>query len=407
MVLDNATSADAPFVDDLPSSDLDPYANESSSPFASSSSTTGSILVSPSPNPIYVDLNTLPRRLGDASHPKFLVDGIKDSCRFAEQTVLKRSVTQDEADAFAWHFAKSVRIASYGGPVGLLAGAGMAYRSRASYRFPGWTPFKEGGRLSKDAFGPLKGQLARVMWQTLRLSAYSLVGVGIGQIFFGSYALSVSLAGRARDPKLKEFTNKLRAMQRDGQGKPLPGNVDYDGAGPKPNETFDMARQRRGVQAMGRRGAGQDDASPSAGAYGDEHLDTSADVVFQSEDEVRRQADAMVASSRSNSPAPTQPRSTRPTPREPSGEATEPSGGSAWGRLRQEALGTVAKRAPIAGGARTSAGSSPTSGNDEFGFSSADSQSAKSDAQREFDARLERERAGGDFEDKSQGRKRW
>ncbi|KAK3626262.1 hypothetical protein LTR56_019933 [Elasticomyces elasticus] len=427
MVLENATASDAfTATDTSPSSDFDPYDSTDQTP-STYTSDDGNILRvqqndlngKPLAEPVKIKLNDLPRRwafFGQAQHPDFLLKGVQDQVTFVAN-LMQRPVTQDEANALAFHFAKSIRMASYGAPIGIAVAQFLAYRGNSTYRFPLWTPIKEGGRFQKDVFGPLRGMSARVMWQASRLSAYTFVGTVLGQIFFGSYALSVSLAGRAMDPRLKDFNEALRNRQKSGLGTERGQRVEDQSAGPKGNETYDMARQRRSVQEVGRRGkavpAG-DDASPTGGAFSDDFNDAD-EVGFMDEQEVRRKTDALIAASRNrssptasgdttsnvNSQTPRASREAQPQP---------PSTGSSWDRLRQGAMsgqpGDASKGMAPSGsaGSRAPAQASDTDAmSDSFSFSS-DRESAKSEAQREFDARMERERAGKDF---NEGGKRW
>lgn len=423
MVLEGATSADSSFSDTLPSSDIDTYdATNTTASYGSSNS--GLVPVQgTAQHVLHVNFDNLPRRwslIGQKPHPKVLYDGIRDSCRFAT-TVLNRPVTQEEADAMAYHFAKSLRIGSYGTPIGVVLGTAMAWRTQKDMRFPGWAPFKEGSRFSKDAFGPLRGQMARVAWQFSRVSAYWLVGGTLGQIFFGSYALSVGLAGRAMDPRLKEFTEALKLRMKNGVGRENTGQVGNQEAGPKGSETYDMARQRRDAQARSRgsrqpRAQAADDASPTGGAFSEDYMEAAGASGFMSEDEVRRAADARAESPRNQSSAAVE--QSTVASRQPTRGAQEApaKSGSAWERLRKGAMTGEPKRSSSSTQSSGSAGSRPSAQEgdgtvlgDSFGFSSNDEdrQLAKSEAQRDFDARVEREREGRNFDEKGGGRGRW
>ncbi|KAK5121498.1 hypothetical protein LTR85_005331 [Meristemomyces frigidus] len=425
MVLEGATSSDTSFSDTLPSSDLDPYA--SGNPPSANGRDPQYVTVSQQINQkeykTTINLSDLPRRwslIGQKPHPQVLIKGINDSCVFASN-VLHRPVTQDEANALAYHFAKSLRIGSYGTPIGVVLGTAMAYRTQKDMRFPGWAPFREGSRFSKDAFGPLRGQLARTAWQFSRVSAYWLVGATVGQIFFGSYALSVGLAGRAMDPRLKEFVEALKARAQKGVGRENAGKVGNQEAGPKGTETYDMARQRRDAQGMSRRqrqpqAQAGDDASPTGGAFSEDYMETAGASGFMSEEEVRREADARSESPR-NQGSDAFEQSAIASRRDTVDPQKAPANsGSAWDRLRKGAMTGEQKRAmkgtqpSDSAGARAPAqGGDNSSLGDSFSFSSNDEdrQLAKSEAQKDFDARIEREREGRNFGEKGGGSGRW
>ncbi|KAI6894892.1 hypothetical protein KC316_g9443 [Hortaea werneckii] len=438
MVLEGATSADTSFGEDAPPSDIDPYANSNTSYLSGKPTSFVKVTPDQQQHGVYINLNELPRRwsiVGQKAHPQMLVDGISEQVKFS-QGILQRPIKQDEANALAFHFAKSLRIASYGTPIGVLGASAMVYRTQKDMRFPGWAPFKEGSRFSKDAFGPLRGQMARLAWQMSRISAYWFIGATIGQIFFGSYALSVSLAGRAMDPRLKDFTEALKRRQQSGVGRQATGQVGNQEEGPKGTETFEMARQRSNAQtSWGRRraeasGEQGDDASPTGGMFNDEFLDSSSEQPgFMSEDQVKQQADSRLGSERSQRPQSGPYEQSSAASRQSAMEGSSPwesdrqtpsqTSGSAWDRLRQGAMSNQGgePRRPSRGMQSSDpSGSRPQGGfqdaapsGDGYTFSSSDEerQLAKSQQQQEFDALIDRERGGVSQVEGDNRRGRW
>ncbi|KAK5117327.1 hypothetical protein LTR62_005944 [Meristemomyces frigidus] len=445
MVLEEAAAPTDAFLssNDYPQSDPDPYENSNTS----SSRAPGTWMRieqngidNKTAAPVFLNLNDLPRRftlLNAGPHPDFVIKGIQQQCFFVANT-LQRPITQPEADALAFHFAKSIRMASYGAPVGAAIAGALAYRGRKTYRFPGWSPFKEGSKLSRESFGPFKGMQAKIAWHGTRIFAYSMVGMVLGQIFFGSYALSVSLAGRAMDPRLKDFNETLRERQKSGLGREAGRRVEDESPGAKGMETYDMARQRRAVQGGGRKGKeeqrGWDDASPTGAASFDQEVVYGAEQSgFMSEQEVRRQVDARMNANQTASSSPTEasqsvtPQSSR-TSRGAATSSSSPqqtSSGGSWDKLRQEAMSANPPKAsssspPFTRGMSSSnsagtraltGGREDASSGDGFGFPSDEPgrRSTQSEAQKEFNARMERERAGGDFNagSEGEGRRGW
>jgi hypothetical protein len=434
MVLEDATRPDEPnesFTSDTPpSNDADPYGDSNPPYTATRQPTYASVGKDASQSKIYVNVAALPKPflLGNAPHPPFLIESIQDSCRFAQQ-VLQRPCTQEEADAFAYHAAKTYRVASFGSPIGIALGSLQHFRGRKTYRFPGYTPFKEGSYFSKDRLGPLAGRYARMGWQTLRLGSYWMLGSVVGAMFFGSYAVSLSLAGRAMDPRLKDFSERLKQLQKEGV-RPQDIRRQQDVNGTTQEETFEQRRQRFGVQAKSREGQAQnrgqvqqsstsqsswDDASPTGGAFSSDYADASSDTGVMDDaqmiqQQTRQQADAQSTSAENrastfdlNKAAPQRPSAGRQAANQGEGAAEAPQSGSSWERLRQQA---ATRSGPSAGGQRTARGQA-SSEEDSFSFSQGDEdrQLAKAEAQKEFDARLERERSGKDFE--GNGGKRW
>lgn len=361
--------------------------------------------------PLYVNLANCPKPIFSSFRPKNMeANAIRQQIDYAAN-VLQRPLTQEEADALAYHYMRAVRLAGYGTPVGAGIAGLWAARGRKEYTFPGWQPFKEGSKLSPDSLGPLRGFSARVAWQSLRFSAFFAVGTVLGGIFFGSYAMTSSLAGRAMDPRLKNFMDELKVRGRQRQGEIAKKRVEDQTPGKRPDgmETYEMARQRRGVQGMGREA--QDDASPTGGMYGQEY-GWQDQPGFLSEEEVRRLADerAEQAENASKRDAAQSSRASRETQNGAAGP------GSAWDRLRQDAMASSQKRTATKGSATPEAAGSrspvqdnrDTTVGDSFNFSSSDAEReyARSEAQRDFDKRLEQERQGKSFDDGSSGR-RW
>lgn len=416
MVLEEASSPRDSFTSsDAPPTDADQYYGDRS---PTELSTRNSSYVS-LPHGVHVNVSHLPKPIFADQHPPQLYSAITQSAQQA-QTALGRPITQEEADALAFHFTKSVRIASYGAPIGAgLAGA-LCYRGASKFRFPGWTPNPE--KFNFDKFVMLTGKRAKFMWHFTRFNAYMLVGTIMGQTFFGSYALTVATAGRAMDGRLKELMDALQAQAKLKSGTGLPGGRQVDDSPGKRNsqgETFDMARQRsRAQEAWKTRqqqqsgSSGNDDMSPTGGAFGAEFVDVAgSDTAMMSDDQARRQTEgiqrqqeASYAKSQQSASSPQK----RQEPRQDaftSQEESKPTqGGSAWERLRQQATSgkpvqpTTRSPAPVAR-------RDTSSTSDSFSFSSSDEdrQLAKAEAQKDFDSRIERERSGKDFEDK----KRW
>lgn len=432
MVLDNAASGqETPFSESLPSSDIDPYANSD----IINPATRSVIRVTPPNAPgVYVNLDNLPRRwslLGNKPHHPMLHKGVTESCRYAQE-VLGRPVKQEEADALAFHFAKSIRVGSYGTPIGVTLASVQAVRTQAQFRFPGGFSPLNHKRFSADRLGPLKGQAARSGWQIMRIAAYWGLGGALGGLFFATYAISSSAAGRALDPRLKEFIEALKRRAETKQG--LPGGRQVDQSdGPRKDETMEMARQRRTAQSAwgrqreqqsGQGGGGGDDMSPTGGAFQEEFVQSGSDTGLMDDRQMRQQEYQQNASA-GTSPAEnnastydyarvnTQARSTNSQIEAPStaDETPKPSGGrGAWDRIRQDAMsGSSSTPSRSTRGQPQQQSRSSADSGESFTFSQGDEdkQLARSEAQREFDARIERERAGKDFEDRNDRSRRW
>ncbi|WPH04766.1 Hypothetical protein R9X50_00766100 [Acrodontium crateriforme] len=394
MVLEGSTS-DSAFVEDGPASDIDPYAS------IAAAADPSMLQVTPSPNPVFVNLNQLPRRwslLIEKQHAPALLQGIRDQCEQASK-LLQRPVRQDEADAMAFHFAKSMRIASYGSPIGAIIGTGFAVRGQSTYRFPLWSPFKEGSRFSPDVFGPLKGAAARSMWNMSRLGAYWIVGSVLCQTFMGSYALSTSLAGRMMDPRMKDIMDAIKAQAQDRRGSRLPDETPAR-RGP---ETFDMARQRRGAQEIARGGhsspSNVDDASPTGGMFEYEVRGSTGDAIMQTDEQVRNADEARerIISQR----AAQQASQHEHTAQQATQENDRRRSPSSWDRLRKNAMSGESSSPPRNSDERGSRRGPDES--DPFAFSN--EQGERTLANQKFRQGLDWEREGKDFADEAEPRR--
>lgn len=428
MVLEEASAGQdtSSFSENVPSSDLDPYASSN----GSYSPTSGSNYVPvpfPGANTVYINMDNIPRAFsffGGRQHPQIVIKSIQEQCRFL-QTVVQRPIRQEEADALAFHAGKAIRVGSWGFPIGTSLATMQWLRTYKDYRFPGWSPMKS-GKNSPDRFGPLRGQAARVTWHSTRYSAYLIAGSILGQVLFGSYAMSLSLAGRAMDPRLKDFMDALQKRQREGVGMQRPPD---ESDGPRKDETYEMARQRRSTQneaqsrserqevfrnrqaqMQRKKAAADDDMSPTSGAFEEEYMGGGGGSGLMSDSQAREQqyqqprADNMASSSDASSRSTTQRRSSDSS----STQTPAAGGGSAWDRLRQGAM----SGSESSSSSRRAQALQGSSGDNSFSFSQGDEdrQLARSEAQKQFDARIEREREGRDFEDsKGDGgrRKRW
>ncbi|KAK3715000.1 hypothetical protein LTR37_007490 [Vermiconidia calcicola] len=417
MVLEEATSSQEPsFTEDAPNSDIDPYA-ACNPPYSSTREPSYVRIPQPGTEPIYVNLNALPRPFSpfsfNSQHANITARGILESCKLGNN-ILQRPLRQEEADAFAWHFAKSIRVATYGAPAGAAIAAVRFWRTTSTFRFPFFSPMKEGGKYSPDRYGPLQGQQARLAWHMTRGGAYFLVGVVLGQVAFGMYALSSRAAGQQFDPRLKDFREAVTQRQRDGT---LRTGINRDqGEGAKRGETFEMARQRRTVERKQPQKAQVDDMSPTGGAFQQEGTDGQTDTGMMSDSQVQQynsqvQEDqetdtyTTVNTSKASSPQ-AQPSSTSSTFSESESRPNQPQGsgrysGGAWDKLRKTAMSSEnqsqstrsqrSRSSETDNSARNSSG-----GGDGFSFSQGheDRQLAKAEAQKDFDNRMEQEREG-------------
>jgi hypothetical protein len=417
MVLDNASSSNSSdsFADSAPSDDADPYSDSQSGNITSSRIDTTNF---PKPIPI----------LGSMAgyNDEFFRKVTTERLKLATQ-VLGRSPSQEEASAFGYYVAKHIAIHSYGAPVGIAAGMWRAYNSRSTFRFPFHQPNLE--TFQADVFPSqrlalLKGFNAIAGWHIARASAYGVVGIFFSQLIFGGYATTVSTVGQLQDPRLKAFASAIQARTQKRQGS-LPG-IGTPGA---PSSLPNGGRPA-GTHHDGRDDSPQDDASPTGDMFREEDTAASRDNLASGLGGDTQMEKAHWPPAR---PVPVQTRhepesqpfdawdDASPTGGQSMADDTVPAPqGSAWERLRR---GEKPASIPQKSGAKQpnqnpwmrrqnetqkEQREGSTMG-DSFAFSKSEEERtyAKEEAQKEFDARVERERRGGDFSKGGGDQKRW
>lgn len=439
MVLETASAspeADS-FSDSIPASDEDPYSGAKGGG--------GTTLR------YHIDVSSLPKPIpilgplfgyNNELFTKVFQEKIKNG-----HNALQRAPTQDEAAAFAFWTAKQISIFSYGTPVGLAGGFWRAWGTKATFRFPFWQPNLDkfqSGVFPHPSMPLLRDNRAMLVWHGLRMLAYGAVGKYIGQILLGSYSMTIAAVGELSDPRLKEIVNAIRQKGQRKQGR-LPS--------PVPTGTVGGA-QRGGIIGM-ERNERPDDASPTGGMYGNERgfdgvpgRGTVTDDMRQDEGEdsdetnpgnwprpgypqsqtentkaspqIQERETPKSQSDQFDDASPTGGHGIRADKAEPSGSAWErirrgskpggQSNGTSWTTNNQEPTrqGEESAWSKLQNNTQQEQRQGSTRG-DSFAFSKTEEERslAKSEAQKEFDARVERERRGGDFNSGGGDQRRW
>lgn len=161
-----------------------------------------------------IDLEKVPKPisiLGTFSHRKRFKEEVVSKIMLAQKET-GRPLTQDEVDAMVYWLAKRQAIASWGTPFGFAGGALQAYRTIKTYKFPLWQP--NPNIVEMILRGPFKSFPMSLCLHTARFLAYGLTGKLLGDIFFGSYAISNSTVGAANDPRLQNFMATIKQKMR-------------------------------------------------------------------------------------------------------------------------------------------------------------------------------------------------
>lgn len=359
-----------------------------------------------------INLGALPKPLGLFGPTTWdtpsRIDLLKKSMA-ESRAILGRPFTQDEIDALSFKFAKSVTIASYAYPTGIIAGALWTYNGRQSFKFPFYNP---GGKewFDPNKFSVFRGSQARAAWHGLRFTAYTGFAAFLAMFFWGSVASTTDIAGTVTDPRLKDFREALKAKMKERQGdvaqrppaqrSPVdsaPGRMDSQAV--KAGSVWERAREQKASRSTT---TSDDDMSPTGGAFMDDMASDDSDGGLLSDSQMqmnerREQYESRAAERTSNAAAQSTERQQR-APQRQSDQGRRDSGtatGGVWERLRKEA-----EARGQGGGVQKEQRQGSTVG-DSFSFSQReeDRQLAQSEAQKEFDARVERERQGGSFDE--------
>ncbi|KAL8765456.1 MAG: hypothetical protein Q9209_007483 [Squamulea sp. 1 TL-2023] len=338
-----------------------------------------------------------------------------------------RSLTQKEREAISFHAYKSATISSIGTPLVFSFGMYRAYTTRENYRFPflgalkkpeGWW---DGQKIRIMGQIVSEGNNARFWIHSLRSSAYGTAALFFGSLFVSSYASTVAAVGELRDPRLKALVEAIRTRTKRQQGDPEAMKVQMkDPTGQGDTSVSDLwKRHRTDIGAV-------DDASPSAGAdgYGSETERLGGSNTGIMSDAQMRARETRQQASPNDSPTENRASTFRldkvdKQPKNfsdnfddasPTADGTPDQGqsGNAWDRIRRQAQFTSpGKQKRQAWDTAEKEQQDGSTNGDSFAFSSNDEQRqlAKYEAQNEFDARVERERQGGNFNE-SRG-KRW
>ncbi|KAI9709560.1 MAG: hypothetical protein M1820_003320 [Bogoriella megaspora] len=403
MVLDDASPQEG-FVDDTPSTnDFDSYG------------------VNVNPNfPLLrrynIDINKLPQPvlLPGNNTAKFnaLSRTFNDVLNHRMREV-QRPLTQSEAEAVMYLEAKNLRTSTLGMPIFSLVGLARCYQTASTFRFPMYQPKPDKFNPNSALFGTLKGVAARGLWHALRMSMY-MGSIGFLGTFFlmAPYAANVRTAGYMTDPRLKQYNEDLKAVRRVKMDE-LMKNSGVQRTGPM--------RQPPG-RAPPQQGSSHEDGDDMSPTSTDFNTDGSSgyysgDTGSMSDNEVRdRQGPVQpypepgagyeraqnVRQDRGQGQGQGQDQYFDSEISPDSSAQNNKNSGSAWDRVRAQAAGARNQGGSSnnsSAGRYSAAQSNRQESADDYSFSSAEEERelAKSEAQKQFDARIERERSGKDF----------
>lgn len=362
--------------------------------------------------------------------------------KFAERKI-GRQLNPDEAHALAFQLYQLEQTKSYYAAGGALAGAYRAYSTMATNKYPFYQPKPEDINPNKFAF--IRGPMAQVARHTWRFSLYMLLAGQFGDLIGQVVAQPRAAANTSTDPKLEQFGIELKAAVASDEARAASHGRDIH---ERRRELERQARDKSGMGPSPQSGWGkqsrvqsqEDDMSPTAGneSWGTQPSSSGSWDSYSSTDDQNTTQNQQVSSSSESWNRQTQ--THRPTQSPSSSlpfyddDDASPTGGmfqeevknsasreqqqsrpgeSAWERLRRGGTPIAEQRPPQppqqarrAEPERREQREGSSLG-DSFTFVEGDAERKKERerAQQEFDARIERERQGKDFN--SDEGKRW
>lgn len=348
---------------------------------------------------------------------------------------IHRPLQPDEIVALAFHTSKGVFTTSLAGPTGVLCGMYRTYSTRKNFNFPFLGSMKsENGWFNGERIrfmgGEIAGPQARVLVHGFRLAWYSLFGAILGKLFVNSFARTVIAVGEAKDPGLANVIQELRDLKM-GEIKAKIDKVmqDREFSGKGAQGVVDLLKEIWPKRSEYENPVEPNDSSPTAEDLEAERFADPKSQVPTNNGQPTPQRPKQPPPPRRPTPNPPFPSPSQPPQSEPYDLAsstptddTNPSTGSAWERIRREAgsssapprergrmMGRRQARDEDGSGEEYAFSREDDSRGDEYAFSREDDnrgegrggdyKEVNSEAQREFDERVERERRGGEFDD--------
>ncbi|KAF1970255.1 hypothetical protein BU23DRAFT_213408 [Bimuria novae-zelandiae CBS 107.79] len=342
---------------------------------------------------------------------KFKVDS---TLTFAERK-LHRPLTYEESYALSTHLYKLEQTKSYLTAIGAGFGGYRWYTTWEQCRYPLYKPKPEDINPNKFLF--FKGPAANAARHSWRLFCYTFVAAELGKLVGQIIAQPNAAQAASNDPRLKDFADALKTSISSENAR-ISNRTARSSSDERRAAWEEAARARNAERStpgapaqvpwnVRKPTSADDDMSPTAG---NEPWSSSSDSSWGNE---TLPSDAPPNAEAQRQPSNPYSRPSRSSRRDDDNDAS-PTGGmfqdevqsqskpgeSAWERLRR-------------GGAPTQGSSSSTNGRqppyqeqkggstqgDSFNFVDSDDErrQEKERAQREFDARIEQERRGKDF----------
>lgn len=336
-----------------------------------------------------------------------------ETLRFAESKI-HRPLSNEESLALARHLYKLEQTKSYFAVTGAAAGVYRWYSTFESGRYPFYKPKPESIDPNKFLF--VKGPMAQYARQSWRFTCYFYAASELGKLVAQIVAQPAAAQATSNDTALTQFTKDLKQAMMSDHAR---------GAGNKNS----VEERRASWEAAAKARASENSASSASSASGarssfsddDDMSPTAGNESWQSSSTGSWGDPQFSSDSQSQAPQPQQSfggsyaQQQQSRQSRPSDDDASPTGGmfqddvqnaqsrpgeSAWDRLRRGQAPTPPQGPPpsIRRGPPQQQKPDTSMSEDSFSSGSANERNQERErAQREFDARIEMERQGQDF----------
>ena len=362
-----------------------------------------------------------------------------------QAATIRRPLTTEETRVLAYYSAKNFAINSWALPEACLLATYRQYATRQKYKIPFFGAMKrkggwfDGERIQIMGRELARGESARLIVHGFRFAGHLLLAYFFAAAGSSIYGAAVTLAGVNSDPRLKRFNADFKETVANRMEKlQLKKRAAQENHAGLQTMTLGEIWKEHQDAIKGGEVRKDEENSPAGGDEmqyaGDEEMLSADAGEATSSAPIRLPETKQQQPMQRSVPRPSQPAAkTQPidfTDRDNNGpsppaetdwsQAPASDGGSAWERIRREARtpGAAAsgkeRRETMSGGRgareQREQREGSSGGMDDFTFSRSEQERnyAQEEAQRDFDARVEKERRGRDFSERSGGGgRRW
>ncbi|KIV87239.1 hypothetical protein PV11_02797 [Exophiala sideris] len=128
------------------------------------------------------------------------------------ENIIGRPLSQREAEGYAYHTSKKMLYGLTGTAVGVLIGGVIAQRNREKMKFPfrSAQPLENYQNFPNRYLPILRGQTALFAWRATRVSVWTVVGIFIARPIFAAIGNTVFYTGLNSDDRTKDLMDSIK-----------------------------------------------------------------------------------------------------------------------------------------------------------------------------------------------------